>query len=119
NVPANDFTSLIAWLKANPDKASQGTAGPGSAAHVAGVFFQNITGTRFQFVPYRGAAPIMQDLLARQIDLTVDQAGLPGFYISVWHGLWVPKGTPKDVVAKLNAAVVEALADPAVRQRLA
>jgi tripartite-type tricarboxylate transporter receptor subunit TctC len=153
-VPANNLTNLIAWLKANPDKASQGTAGPGSAAHVAGVFFQSITGTRFQFVPYRGAAPIMQDLLAGQIDLTfdqaanslpqvragkirayavtaktrlasapeiptVDEAGLPGFYISVWHGLWVPKGTPNDVIAKLNAAVVEALADPAVRQRLA
>ena len=153
-VPANNLSNLIAWLKANPDKASQGTAGPGSAAHVAGVFFQSITGTRFQFVPYRGAAPIMQDLLAGQIDLTfdqaanslpqvragkirayavtaktrlasapeiptVDEAGLPGFYISVWHGLWVPKGTPNDVIAKLNAAVVEALADPAVRQRLA
>ena len=44
---------------------------------------------------------------------------MPGFYISVWHGLWAPKGTPKDIIAKLNAAVVEALADPAVRQRLA
>src|SRR6266404_289580 len=153
NVPANDLTGLIAWLKANPDKASQGTAGPGSAAHVAGVFFQSITGTRFQFVPYRGAAPIMQDLLAGQIDLTfdqagnslpqvrageirayavtaktrlvsapdiptVDEAGLPGFYISVWNALWVPKGTPKEIVARLNAAAVEAMADPVVRQHL-
>src|ERR1043166_4338008 len=153
-VPATNLKELIAWLKTNPDKATQGTAGPGSASHVAGVFFQSITGTRFQFVPYRGAAPIMQDLLAGQIDLTfdqagnslpqvragkirayevtaktrlvsapdiptVDEAGLPGFYISVWHGLWVPKGTPNEVIAKLNAAVVEALADPAVRQRLA
>ena len=153
SVPANDLTGLIAWLKANPDKVSQGTAGPGSAAHVAGVFFQSITGTRFQFVPYRGAAPIMQDLLAGQIDLTfdqagnslpqvragkirayavtaktrlasapeiptVDEAGLPGFYISVWHALWAPKGAPSEVLAKLTAAVVEALADPAVRQRL-
>src|ERR1051325_7852235 len=75
SVPANDLTGLIAWLKANPDKATQGTAGPGSAAHVAGVFFHSTTGTRFQFVPYRGAAPIMQDLLAGQIDLTFDQAG--------------------------------------------
>jgi tripartite-type tricarboxylate transporter receptor subunit TctC len=49
---------------------------------------------------------------------TVDEAGLPGFYISVWHGLWTSKGTPKDIVRKLNAAVVDALADPAVRQRL-
>jgi tripartite-type tricarboxylate transporter receptor subunit TctC len=49
---------------------------------------------------------------------TVDEAGLPGFYISVWHGLWSSKGTPKDVVRRLNAAAVDALADPNVRQRL-
>jgi tripartite-type tricarboxylate transporter receptor subunit TctC len=152
--PATDLKELIGWLKMNPDKASQGTAGAGSAAHVAGAYFQNIAGTRFRFVPYRGAAPAMRDLLAGHIDLmfdqasnalphvgsgaikayaltakarlasapnipTVDEAGLPGFHISVWHGLWVPKGTPKQVIAKLNAAVVEALADPSVRQRLA
>jgi tripartite-type tricarboxylate transporter receptor subunit TctC len=49
---------------------------------------------------------------------TVDEAGLPGFYASVWNGIWVPKGTPKDVIAKLNAAVVAALADASVRQRM-
>jgi tripartite-type tricarboxylate transporter receptor subunit TctC len=67
-VPANDLKGFIAWLKANPDKASEGTAGAGSPQHVGGVFFQQATGTRFQFVPYRGAAPAMQDLLAGQID---------------------------------------------------
>ena len=152
-LPVNNLKELIAWLKANPDKASQGTAGAGSASHVAGVYFQRDTGTRFQFVPYRGTGPAMQDLVAGQIDLmfdqaanslpqvrngnvkafavtaktrlpsapdipTVDEAGLPGFYISVWHALWVPKGTPKEIVARLNAAVVEALADPTVRRRL-
>jgi tripartite-type tricarboxylate transporter receptor subunit TctC len=151
---AKDLRELIDWLKANPDKATQGTAGPGSASHVAGVYFQSNTGTRFQFIPYRGAAPAMQDLLAGQIDLmfdqaanalaqvqagkirayavtakarlasaadipSVDEAGLPGFYVSVWHALWAPKGTPKDVIAKLNRAAVEALAHPTVRQRLA
>jgi tripartite-type tricarboxylate transporter receptor subunit TctC len=50
---------------------------------------------------------------------TVDEAGLPGFYASLWYGLWVPRGTPKDAVAKLNAAVVDALASASVRQRLA
>jgi tripartite-type tricarboxylate transporter receptor subunit TctC len=50
---------------------------------------------------------------------TVDEAGLPGFYASLWLGLWLPKGTPKDVVTKLNSAVIEALTDPAVRRRLA
>jgi tripartite-type tricarboxylate transporter receptor subunit TctC len=150
-LPASDLKELIAWLKMNPDKASQGTAAV--SMQVMGVSFQNMTDTRFQFIPYRGAAPAMQDLLAGHIDLmfdqvsnalphvragtikayavtaksrsasapdipTVDEAGLPGFYISLWYGLWVPKGTPKDVIAKLNAALVEALADPAVRQRL-
>ena len=153
-VPASDLKSFIAWLKANPDKASEGTAGAGSPQHVSGVFFQNATGTRFQFIPYRGAAPAMQDLLAGQIDMiiddptnslpqvragkikafavtaksrlaaapdipTVDEAGLPGFYFSRWHALWAPKGTPKDAIAKLNAAVVAALADARVRSRLA
>ena len=153
-VPANDLKSFIAWLKANPEKASEGTAGPGSPQHVGGVFFQQATGTRFLFVPYRGAAPAMQDLLASQIDFiiddptnslphvragkikafavtarsrlaaapdipTVDEAGMPGFYFSRWHALWAPKGTPKDVIAKLNSAVVAALADPTVSSRLA
>lgn len=152
--PAKDLKELIAWLQANPDKASQGTAGAGSAAHISGAYFQSVTKTRFQFVPYRGAGPAMQDLLAGHIDLmfdqvgnalphvrngkirayavtaktrlaaapdipTVDEAGLPGFYISIWRGLWAPKGTPPAAIEKLNAAVVAALADPAVRQRLA
>jgi tripartite-type tricarboxylate transporter receptor subunit TctC len=152
-MPAKDLKELIAWLKANPDKALQGTAGTGSPSHVAGVYFQSKTGTRFQFVPYRGGAPAMQALLTGQMDLgfeqaanvlphlragttkayavtgntrlpaapeipTVDEAGLPGFYISVWHALWAPKGTPKNVIDKLNAAVVGALSDATVRRRL-
>ena len=153
-IPANNLRELIAWLKANADNVSFGTGGLGSPPHVSGLSFQAITGTRFQFVPFRGAGPAMQNLVAGHIDLmfdqasaalphvrggsikayavtaksrlasapeipTVDEAGLPGFYVSVWHGLWVPKATPKDVIAKLHAAIVEALADPAVRQRLA
>lgn len=153
-VPAQDLKSFIAWLKANPDTAFEGTAGAGSPQHVSGVFFQSATGTRFQFVPYRGAAPAMQALVAGEIDLiiddpasslpqvragkirafavtaknrlasapdipTVDEAGLPGFYFSRWHALWAPKGTPKDVVAKLNGAITAALADPAVRTKFA
>lgn len=152
--PAINLKEFIAWLKANPDKASEGTAGAGSPQHVSGVFFQSATGTRFQFVPYRGAAPAMAALIGGEIDMiiddptnslpqvragkikafavtaktrlaaapdvpTVDEAGLPGFYFSRWHALWAPKGTPKEVIAKLNNAVVTALADPAVRTRLA
>jgi tripartite-type tricarboxylate transporter receptor subunit TctC len=151
-MPANDLKELIAWLKANPDKASQGTTGIGATSHLAGAFFQKQTGTRFQFVPYRGTA--MPDLVAGNVDLmidqaatalpqlrsgsikgyavasntrmtiapdlpTVDEAGLPGFHISNWFGLWAPKATPKAVIAKLNSSVTEALADPSVRARLA
>jgi tripartite-type tricarboxylate transporter receptor subunit TctC len=154
SMPANNLRELIAWLKANPDKASAGVAGVGATGHVAGISFQKETGTRFQFVPYRGNGPALQDLVAGQIELmiepssnflsqvragsikayaitarsrvaaapdiaTVDEAGLSGFYASLWYGLWLPRGAPKDVVAKLNAAVVDALADAAVQKRLA
>jgi tripartite-type tricarboxylate transporter receptor subunit TctC len=153
-VPATNLTELIAWVKAHQDKVSVGTAGVGSASHIGGIYFQNAIGAKLLFVPYRGAAPAIQDLMAGQIDLmldqaanslqwvqsgkirayavtaktrvpaapnipTVDEAGLPGLYIAIWHAIWVPKGTPKDVVAKLNSAIVESLADPKVRQRLA
>src|SRR5262245_37732244 len=74
-MPARDLNELIAWLKANADKATQGHAGVGSTAHVGGVFFQKETGTRFAFVPYRGGGPAMQDLIAGQIDLMFDPAG--------------------------------------------
>jgi len=152
-IPTKDLREMIAWLKANPDKALAGSAGSGSPAHVAGIFLQTLTGARFQFIPYRGAAQAMQDLLAGQIDFyianatvalphvrdgkirayavtaktrmavapeipTVDEAGLPGFYFSLWHGFWVPKGTPKDVIVKLNGAAVDALSDSTVRRRL-
>jgi tripartite-type tricarboxylate transporter receptor subunit TctC len=152
SLPANDLKGLIAYLKTNPDKASVGIAGVGATGHLTGISFQKETGTKFQFVPYRGNGPAMQDLLAEQIDFmiepssnfksllgagsvkpyaitgrtrlssspdipTADEAGLPGFFASLWYGLWVPKDTPKDVIAKLNATMVQVLADPPVRKR--
>jgi tripartite-type tricarboxylate transporter receptor subunit TctC len=69
DVPATNLKELIAWLKANPDKASAATTGVGSAAHFCGIYFQQNTGTRFQFVPYRGGAPAVQDLVAGHVDL--------------------------------------------------
>jgi tripartite-type tricarboxylate transporter receptor subunit TctC len=152
SLPADDLKGLIGWLKANPDKASVGIAGVGATGHLTGISFQKETGTKFEFVPYRGNGPAMQDLLAEQIDFmiepssnfkalraagsvkpfavtgptrlpsspdipTADEAGLPGFFASLWYGLWVPKGTPKDIIAKLNATMVQVLTDPSVKQR--
>jgi tripartite-type tricarboxylate transporter receptor subunit TctC len=150
-VSAKDLKELIALLRANPDKMSAGTFA--TWGRLFGAYFQQTSGTHIQFVPYRGAAPAMQDLIAGHIDLmfdqaanslpqlrggrikayavaanarvvlapdipTMDESGLPGFYLSVWQGLWAPKGTHKDIIDKLNSAVVDALSDPDVRQRL-
>jgi tripartite-type tricarboxylate transporter receptor subunit TctC len=152
SLPPNDLAGLVAWLKANPEKATQGN--PTAGGHVAGAYFQKETGTHFTFVPYRGAGPAMQDLVSGQIDLlivqpavalpqvrtgaikafastgntrlavasdiaTVGEAGLPSLEMMGWFGLFAPKGTPREVIAKLSAAVNDALSDPGVRQRLA
>jgi tripartite-type tricarboxylate transporter receptor subunit TctC len=151
--PAKDIKDLIAWLKANPDKATAGTVGAAGGAQVASIYFQKETGTTFRFVPYRGGGPAVQDMAAGQLDLMFDQAanalgpvragavkayavmsktrwqalpdvpsadesGTPGLYVAYWHAMWAPKGTPKEIVAKLNAAVGRALADPNVSKRL-
>ena len=151
-VPAKSLGELLAWIKAKPSPPTAGTAGAGSASHVAGLYFESVTGIKLQFVPYRGTAPAMTDLVAGQIEMiidqtsnsinqiragtirayavtddkrletaadipTVDEAGLPGFHMQLWSGFWVPKGTPKEIVAKLNAAAVEAMNDPAVRAK--
>jgi tripartite-type tricarboxylate transporter receptor subunit TctC len=153
-MPAADLKELMAWLRANPNKGFAGTGGIGSGDHLAGLIFANITGTRIQFVPYRGEAPAIQDLVAGQIDLvfaspllplpqvragqikaygvmgpdrldvapelpTVDEAGAPGAYFTNWVALFAPKNTPKEIIARLNTAVVVALADPMVQARFA
>jgi tripartite-type tricarboxylate transporter receptor subunit TctC len=152
-VPAKSLKELIEWLKARPTPATAGTAGAGSGSHIAGLYFENVTGIKLQYVPYRGTGPAMNDLVAGQIDVIVDQlsnsisqvragtirayavtdtkrvesapdiptteeAGLPGFRMTLWSGMWVPKDTPKEIVAKLNASAVDALNDPTVRKQL-
>ena len=152
-VPAKSLAELLAWLKARPTPATAGTAGAGSGSHIAGLYFENVTGIKLQYVPYRGTGPALNDLVAGQIDIIVDQtsnsinqvrggnirayavtdekrvaqapdipttdeAGLPGFHMTLWSGLWVPKGTPKEIIARLNDAAVDALNDPAVRRQL-
>ena len=152
-VPAKSLNELLAWLKSRPEPATAGTAGAGSGSHIAGLAFEAASGAKLQYVPYRGTGPAMNDLVAGQIDIIVDQlsnsinqvragtirgyavtdarraeqasdipttdeAGLPGFHMTLWSGLWVPKGTPKEIVTKLNAAAVDALNDPSVRHQL-
>ena len=154
SLPATNLKELIAWLKANPDKATGAIVGAGSAAHICFIDFQNKSGTKFALVPYKGGTPALQDLVGGQVDIscleaaqtmqqfragmvkvfgvlankrwtgapdvpTLAEGGLPGDQIEFWHGLWAPKGTPKDIVAKLNDAVTAAFADPAVRKRFA
>jgi tripartite-type tricarboxylate transporter receptor subunit TctC len=152
-VPAKSLKELLEWLKSRPTPPTAGTAGAGSGSHIAGLYFENLAGIKLQYVPYRGTAPALNDLVAGQIDIivdqtsnsisqvragnirayavtddkrvasapevpTVDEAGMPGFHMTLWSGLWVPKGTPKEIVARLNATTVEALSDPAVRKQL-
>jgi len=154
SLPAKNLSELVAWLKAQGDNVTFGTGGLASPPHVAGLSLQTVTGNKFQFIPFRGSAPALQQVIGGQLDIiidqassalsivkggnvrayavtapqrlasapdlpTVDEAGLKGFYVSIWQGVWAPKGTPKDVIAKLNAAIAGALADPAVQKRLA
>jgi tripartite-type tricarboxylate transporter receptor subunit TctC len=151
-MPAKDLIELIAWLKANPNKASAGI--PSSFLRLATEFLQRETATQFTFVPYRGIAPAITDLVAGHIDLvfanpdtlplaragsikaygvasdarlelapdipTFGEMGLPlSFSGAGWYGIFAPKGTPVEIIDRLNAATVQALADPAVRSRLA
>ena len=152
-VPAKDLKELVAYLKANADKISGGTAGMGSGSHIGALAFFAVTGTNYQLVPYRGTGPAVQDLIANQIQVMIDQssnslphiragklkvyavtarqrtaaapdipttaeAGFPGIEVAIWHGLWAPKGTPKEIVEKLNAAAIKALQDPEIRSKL-
>ncbi|MBI4274116.1 MAG: tripartite tricarboxylate transporter substrate binding protein BugD [Rhizobiales bacterium] len=151
-LPANGLKELIAWMKANPDKIT--FVNQNAAAQVTGILFQQATGQKVQFIPYRGAGPAMTDLVSGQVDLLVvqaavalpqlqsgtikavanlspqrskalpdiptsDEGGVPGLYMSGWFGFFAPKGTPKDIIAKLNGAMVQALADPAIAKRFA
>ena len=145
-MPAKTLKELVEYLKANPDKVSGGTAGIGSGSHLGALAFNKATGANYQLVPYRGTGPAMQDLIANQIQVMVDQssnslpqvqagkirayavtsakrssamaeiptaaeAGYP-MEVSIWNGLWAPKGTPKDIIDRLNAAAVAALPTP-------
>jgi tripartite-type tricarboxylate transporter receptor subunit TctC len=153
SVPATTLEEFVAWIKANPDKVTQGTVGYGTIQHMCGVVMQKALGVTWQIVPYRGGAPAMQDLLSGQINMmctasgsflplvrakqirayaitmgtraesapeipTADEAGLSGLHLLTWNALYTPKGTPGAVVDRLNAAAVQAMADPAFKKRM-
>jgi tripartite-type tricarboxylate transporter receptor subunit TctC len=153
DLPAKNIKELIAWMKANPGKASIANIGNGSGAHICSIYFNEKVGVSGTFVPYKGGAPVMQDLIGNQIDLFCAEASqtlahvragkmkafvtlsekrwspLPDvptmaetvsadIVLPFWHGLWAPKGTPKDVIAKINAAARTAFSDPVVQKRV-
>jgi len=152
-LPANNGRELISWLKSNPDQATAAHVGAGSGAHICGIYFEQKTGTQLRYVPYKGGAPAMADLMANQVDLfcgeasqmlghfksgkikplvvmsksrwrplpevpTMEETGASDTYIAFWQGMWAPKGTPRQIIAKLSDAVVKAFAEPAVIKRL-
>jgi tripartite-type tricarboxylate transporter receptor subunit TctC len=152
--PAKTLGELIAWLKAKPTPATSGTAGAGSGSHIAGLYLESVANIKLEYVPYRGTGLAMNDLVAGQIDVIIDQisnsaaqvragtirayavsgdtraetvpdiptadeAGLSGFHMTLWSGLWAPKGTPKEIIDKLNRAAVEAMNDSEVRKQMA
>jgi tripartite-type tricarboxylate transporter receptor subunit TctC len=148
----NTLKELIDYLKKPGVKASMGNAGVGSASHLCGMLFMSETQAKVTTIPYRGTAPVMNDLIGRQIDLscdqatnttgpilgkqvkayavttkarlkslpglpTADEAGLKGFELGVWHGLFAPKGLPPAIVAKLSSTLRAALKDPDLVKR--
>ncbi|MCA3562874.1 MAG: tripartite tricarboxylate transporter substrate binding protein [Methylocystis sp.] len=153
HTPYSNAQEFVAFAKANPGKITYGSSGIGTSLHLAGELFQKMTGTKMQHVPYRGAALAIQDLLAGQIDVVLDnitsalpqaRAGavkglaittakrsqfapelqplaevVPGFDVTSWFALFVPKGTPRPIIDRIAADVRKALAEPAVKEKMA
>ena len=153
NVPAKNMAELIALAKKQPGKLNFASSGPGSLPHLAGELFKLQAKIDIVHVPYRGAAPAVNDLLGGQVQMvfldlpvllpqvkagklrpiavgaekrvpsapdvpTTAEAGLPQLQTENWYGMVAPAGTPKDVVAALNKAAVEAMKDPDVMSKL-
>jgi tripartite-type tricarboxylate transporter receptor subunit TctC len=152
--PHKSAADLIAFAKKNPGKLNFGNAGAGSTSHLIAALFESKAGIDALSVPYKGAAPAMNDLIAGQVDAMFDQTNtalpqvaggrltalaltsttpmaqfpnvpplaattLPGFEAATWYGLYAPKGTPKDVIAKMHQAYLKALSDKAWTQKMA
>ena len=144
-VPVTDVKGLLDLLKKNPGKLNYGSAGNGTSHHLAGELFKLQTQTFITHIPYRGAGPALQDLMAGQVDLMFDglgssaahirggrikalavasskrapgfpdipsavEAGIPQYQVATWYGLWAPKGTPREVIAAMQAELRKAYA---------
>ena len=152
-VPARTAQEFLAWLRANPGKASYGSAGSGSSTHMVAELFRSAAGIEVTHVPYRGSAPALNDTVAGNVQFMLDQLpsaigqvqggrvralattgprrtsqlpevptmaeiGLPAAEATSWGAVMAPAGTPAPVIARLNAVLREALADPAIGARL-
>ena len=153
SVPAASVREFIAYAKANPGKLNFGSGSTGSAGHLAGELFKTMAGVDMTHVPYKGAAPAMQDLIAGQVQLmfdnfasantqvkagkvkalavttakrsalapelpTIAESGLAGFDINTWFGIFVPAGTPKEIVERLHSEFTRALALADIREKI-
>lgn len=149
-VPVADLKGFVDLVRKSPGKLNYGSAGNGTSHHLAGELFKQNTRTFITHIPYRGAGPALQDLVAGQVDLMFDglgssaqhikggrikalavasdrrapgfpdiptaaEAGVPGYQVATWYGLWAPKGTPKDIVDRMQAEVRKALATDEIR----
>jgi len=150
-MPVADLNSFLELVRKSPGKYNYGSAGNGTSHHLAGELFKLQTGTFITHIPYRGAGPALQDLIAGQVDMMFDglgssaqhirngrvkalavaaerpapgfpnipttvQAGVPSYQVATWYGLWAPKGTPKDVIDRMTAEIVKAMATPEIKE---
>ena len=151
-LPVKNVEEFIAYCKANPTKVNMASSGSGSSIHLSGELFKIMTGCKMAHIPYKGAGPALNDLIAGQVQVMFDnlpsssgfikdgriralavttatrEASLPnvptvgetvpGYEASAWFGVSAPKGTPRDVVEKLNVAINQLLVDPKIQKRL-
>ena len=149
-IPVTDLKGLLDYARANPGKLNYGSAGNGTSHHLAGELFKLQTKTFITHIPYRGAGPALQDLVAGQVDLMFDglgssavhikngriralavasdkrapgfpdvptsiEGGVPTYQVATWYGLWAPKGTPKELVAAMQAELKKAFASDEIK----
>ena len=153
SLPVKNVAEFIAYCKANPTKVNMASSGSGSSIHLSGELFKSMTSCKMAHIPYKGAGPALNDLIAGQVQVMFDNlpssAGfikdgriralavttsvreaslpnvptvaetIPGFEASAWFGISAPKGTPREIVDKLNATTNQLLADPKIQKRLA